>query len=320
MGNEVIDTGLGNIYRSWFVYRKGKKASIDLDIFQYNLEKELRNLAKDLGNGTYKHGSYRKFTVRDNKKREISVATVRDRVVHRLVYDYLTGIYDKTFIYDAWSCRIGKGLMGAIDRTQLFMKKHGNGFVWRADVKKFFDNVSHDVLLNILKLKIKDEKAIQLITGIIKSFSKGKGKGMPIGNLTSQIFSNIYLNELDRYMKHEPKIKAYLRYGDDFLIFNNDKDYLEKIKILTANFLKDKLSLELHAKNNYIVKTKHGLKFLGMVLSPNEKRINKRNYKKLKLNLNTINMSSYWGIVKKHSNAEIIQEFQWRLLEKMSQL
>ncbi|MFA4890767.1 MAG: reverse transcriptase/maturase family protein [Candidatus Gracilibacteria bacterium] len=317
MGSEVIDTGLSNIYHSWFAYRKGKKSSINLDIFQYNLEKELDGLAKDLNDGTYKHGSYKKFTVSDNKKREISVATVRDKVMHRLVYDYLTNIFDKTFIYDAWSCRKGKGLMGAVDRTQKFIKKYENGFVWRADVKKFFDNVDHDILLTTLKRKIKDKKTFLLLTEIIKSFSTKKGKGMPIGNLTSQIFSNIYLNELDRYIKHKLKIKAYLRYGDDFLIFDNSEDYLEKTKALTANFLRDKLNLELHAKNNYIVKTKHGLKFLGLVLYPDERRINKRNCKKLRSKLNMKNVSSYWGIVKKHSDMKAIQEFQWELIEKI---
>lgn len=117
-----MDLSLKNIWQSWFKFKKGKKATPELDIFQYNLEEELYNLAKDLNDGTYKHGSYKTFMVCDNKKREISVASVRDRVVHRTIYDYLTGIYDKTFIYDAWSCRKGKGLMGAIDRTQKFIK------------------------------------------------------------------------------------------------------------------------------------------------------------------------------------------------------
>lgn len=288
-----------------------------MDIFQYNLEKELDSLAKDLKNGTYKHGSYKKFTVSDNKKREISVATVRDRVIHRLVYDYLTKIYDKTFIYDAWSCRKGKGLLSAIKRTQEFMKKYTNGFIWRADIKKFFDNVGHEILLNILKRKIKDGKTFLLLAEIIRSFSTKKGCSIPIGNLTSQILSNIYLNELDRYIKHNLKIKAYLRYGDDFLIFSQSKDDLEKTRTVTADFLKDKLNLDLHAKNNLIIRTKHGLKFLGLILFPNIRKMNRRNYRRLRSKLNLTNISSYWGIVEKHLGERAIQEFQWRLLEKI---
>jgi len=124
IGSESIDLGLKNIYKSWFRSRKGKKPSYDLDHFQYNLEKELQGLYWDLNNGTYKHGDYRKFIVTDNKKREISVASVRDRMLHRLFYDYLVDIFDKIFVCDAWSCRNGKGLMGAIDRAQVFIKKY----------------------------------------------------------------------------------------------------------------------------------------------------------------------------------------------------
>ncbi|MBI5754578.1 reverse transcriptase [Candidatus Peregrinibacteria bacterium] len=123
IGSESIDLSLKNIWQSWKEFRKGKKASDELHHFQYYLEKNLFELCEDLNNGRYKHGNYRKFIVNDNKRREISVAIIRDRVVHRLVYDYLEGIYDKTFIYDAWSCRKGKGLLGAIERTACFLKR-----------------------------------------------------------------------------------------------------------------------------------------------------------------------------------------------------
>ena len=113
---------LENIWRSWFEFRKGKRVGDEIHAFQYYLEKNLYELFQDLNNGRYRHGGYRKFVVCDNKRREISVASVRDRVVHRLLYDYLEKIYDKTFIDDAWSCRKGKGLLGAIERAQGFLK------------------------------------------------------------------------------------------------------------------------------------------------------------------------------------------------------
>src|SRR3989339_362450 len=169
IGKESIDLGLENIYESWFAYRKGKKPFPDLDYFQYNLEGELHALHTDLSNGVYKHGKYRKFIVTDNKTREISVASVRDRVVHRLFYDYLVEIFDGIFIFDAWSCRRNKRLIGAIDRTQSFIGKYANGFVWRADIRKFFDNVDHGVLLQLLKRKIQDEKTLFLLKEIIDS-------------------------------------------------------------------------------------------------------------------------------------------------------
>ena len=123
IGSESIDLSLKNIWVSWFGFRKGKKASDELHRFKYYLEKNLFQLFQDLNNSSYKHGNYRKFIVCDNKRREISVASIRDRVVHRLVYDYLEKTYDRTFIYDAWSCRKGKGLLGAIERTACFLKR-----------------------------------------------------------------------------------------------------------------------------------------------------------------------------------------------------
>lgn len=124
IGNESIDLSLKNIWESWFKFRKGKKATDELHNFQYYLEKNLYNLFKDLNSGKYRHGNYKKFIVCDNKRREISVASISDRVVHRLIYDYLGKIYDKTFIYDAWSCRKGKGLLGAIEKTVCFLQRY----------------------------------------------------------------------------------------------------------------------------------------------------------------------------------------------------
>lgn len=128
-------------------------------------------LHRDLSEGTYAHGVYKTFTVSDNKRREISVASIRDRVVHRLVYDHLTPLYDKTFIYDAWSCRVGKGLLGAIQRAQYFLKKAPHAWIWRGDIKKFFDSVDHGTLLEILSHKIKDSKTYGLLNEIIGSFA-----------------------------------------------------------------------------------------------------------------------------------------------------
>lgn len=289
----------------------------DFDRFQYNLEKELNSLYCDLNDGTYKHGDYRKFTVTDNKTREISVASMRDRVLHRLFYDYLVEIFDKTFIFDAWSCRKGKGLMGAIDRAQVFIKKYANGFVWRSDIRKFFDNVDHDILFQLLKRKIRDEKALILLKEIIDSFEIKEGIGMPIGNLTSQIFSNIYLNELDRFVKHKMKCKAYLRYGDDFVIFSRNRNELLQIKARTIDFIEKKLMLNLHSKNNLIVETKHGLRFLGVVLYPNGRRLSERNQTRIKNRINLRNSGSYWGVISQHETDEKVKSFQWDLLNSI---
>lgn len=173
MGSEDIDLGLGSIWNAWFEFHKGKRMSMAMHEFQYNLEANLMQLHQDLVNGTYEHGPYRSFVVCDNKRREISVSSVRDRVVHRLLYDYLVPIWDKTFVYDAWSCRKGKGLLAAIERTQQFLKTYPRAYVWRADIKKFFDTINHDVLVKLLARRTKAPQAMQLAKTAIKSFTIG---------------------------------------------------------------------------------------------------------------------------------------------------
>ncbi|MFH0820518.1 MAG: reverse transcriptase domain-containing protein [Candidatus Peregrinibacteria bacterium] len=162
---------LENLWETWLNFRKGKKPTPELYELQYNLERNLFKLHKELNSRMYRHGQYRTFTVCDNKKRVISVAPIRDRIVHRLIYDYLVPIYDRTFIFDAWSCRKGKGLLACIKRAQNFLSAHPRSFVWRADIRKFFDSVNHDTLLAILVRRVHDPKAIWLIREIINSFS-----------------------------------------------------------------------------------------------------------------------------------------------------
>src|SRR3989338_2441486 len=203
-----MNTSIHNIWRCWYLFRKGKHKTKELQIFEYALEENLLRLHKDLNLGIYRHGPYFQFTVFDNKKREIVVPPIRDRVVHRMIYEYLVPIFDKTFIYDVWSCRKGKGLQGAIERTQFFAHKYRNGFIWRADIKKFFDSVDQNILLKCIERRVADPPALRVIREIISSYKKTKHKkmgknvgvrererereealralyiGIPIGNLT----------------------------------------------------------------------------------------------------------------------------------------
>jgi retron-type reverse transcriptase len=166
--NYPFDTSLPKIWNSWYAFVRGKNKTLELEEFTFYLERNLSKLQKEIKNGTYKHGAYRIFTVFENKKREICVATIRDRVVHRLLYDYLVHIYDKTFIFDAWSCRKNKGLLDCILRAEEFLHKSPQSFVWRADIKKFFDNVDRDILYNILKRRIDDKDARSLLSEVIR--------------------------------------------------------------------------------------------------------------------------------------------------------
>ncbi len=314
----------------------------ELNEFQFYLEKNLSELQCDLEVGVYRHGSYKKFIVCDNKRREISVSGIRDRVVHRLFYDYLVPIFDKTFIYDAWSCRKGKGLLGAIERAQEFMRKNPRAYVWRADIKKFFDSVDQEVLIKLIERRVSDPKALNLMREVIQSYptpqrerafigmpvrsylpdralaAAGTKAGMPIGNLTSQIFANIYLNELDRFVKHELGVKYYLRYGDDFILVYKDLEKLKKFRELTIRFLVRKLKLSLNPKNDKILKTSYGLRFLGAVIRPEGRCLNRRNRKRIQRRVDLNNAGSYYGLVNKHQNKTNINEFIWQIYDLLN--
>src|ERR1017187_4365194 len=197
MGNsDSIDFSLSSLYKSWYRFRSGKHPSSEILSFQYYLEDNLTRLSEELTSHSYKPGSYAYFTVHDTKRRDIAVAPVRDRVVHRLVYDAIMPIWDKAFIYDAWSCRIGKGQHQAVKRASSFMTSYRSGWLWRADITKFFDSVDQATLFNLVKRRITNPDTLWLIEKILASYYKNEpGRGMPIGNLTSQVFANIYLNE-----------------------------------------------------------------------------------------------------------------------------
>lgn len=213
-----------NLFSAWEEFRKGKQQKLDVQQFEFDLEKNLFQLHLDLKDKMYRHGPYEGFYICDPKPRHIHKATVRDRVLHHAVFKVLNPIFEPTFISNSFSCRIGKGTHKGVEVLEKMMRKIArNGtrlcYVLKCDIKKFFDSVDHRVLLSILSRKIKDENTMWLLKEIIESFPKG----LPIGNLTSQIFANIYMDEFDQFVKHELKIKYYARYTDDFAIASDNE-------------------------------------------------------------------------------------------------
>lgn len=186
-------------------------------------------------------------------------------------------------------------------------------------MKKFFDSVDQETLLKILSRRIKDSTTLNLLKEIISSYSTVAGSkiGMPIGNLTSQIFANIYLNELDRFIKHDLKVKAYLRYGDDFILLENDLEKLKFYRTETVNFLRNRLKLEVNPKSDKIMKSHHGLRFLGIKFWPSGRTLTKRNLKRVKTRLNTSNISSYSGLIREHGKHKQVKEFNWLVSERL---
>jgi len=202
--------------------------------------------------------------LRDPKTRKISKSAYRDRVVHHALCNIIVPDFDKDFIYDSHANRIGKGTLKAIERFDKFKRIVSKNntrecFVLKADIKHYFEEVDHQILINIIRKKIKDEKAIWLIERIL-AVNK-KIKGMPLGNLTSQFFANLYLNELDQFAKHELKAKHYIRYVDDFVILYEDKEQLEKWKI---EFSKRKVKVRTSSKQIKCPAIKQRNKFFGI--------------------------------------------------------
>jgi retron-type reverse transcriptase len=223
----------------------------------------------------YLHASYDQFYVTDPKQRHISKASVRDRLVHQVVYDVLNEALDKQFIFQSLSSRLGKGThIGVGLLHQMIKKVSKNGklpcYALKMDIRRFFDTIDHQILKILLRKNIQDEKALKLIDSIIDSFKVNSGVTgnivIPLGNVTSQLFANLYLNELDDFVKQTLREKYYLRYCDDFIILSNDRFHLKNIIDVIRKFLDENLRLELYLKKVIIRKLGQGIDFVGYVL------------------------------------------------------
>jgi len=269
----------------------------------------------------YRHGSYHAFKINDPKQRDIHKASVRDRLVHHAVYRILYPYFDKKFIYDSYSCRIDKGTHKAIIRFRNFAQKvslNNKKTVWilKDDIRKFFASIDHIVLQNILKKYITDADILWMLDQLINSFNT-KDKidvGLPLGNLTSQLFVNIYMNEFDQFVKRKLKVKYYIRYADDFVVFSEDKFYLEKLIPKLSEFLTNKLKLTLHPKKLFIKTLASGLDFLGWVIFPHHliprTSTKKRMFKKLKQKHSKESLASYLGILGHGNTHNLTQKIQ----------
>jgi retron-type reverse transcriptase len=270
--------------------RKGKSAKWYVGKFEKNLERNLIKLEAELRHGTYKPHPMKEFVIRDPKTRVISSSHFCDRVVHHAICNIIEPIFEKSFIYDSYASRKNRGTHAALKRFDEFKRKASQngrlvkkaknsnmviGYVLKADVRHYFDTVDHDVLLNILEKKIKDEKIIWLIEKIIENHNEHRG--MPIGNLTSQFFANVYLNELDKFIKHKLLAKYYIRYLDDFVILHKDRYVLQRWKDKIEEFLKNELHLELHPEKSKIYALRHGINFLGFRIFYHYKLLKKSN-------------------------------------------
>lgn len=234
-------------------------------------------LHTELTDRTYTHGGYDAFKIADPKPRDIHKATVRDRLIHHAIYRQLYTFFDRTFIADSYSCQLNKGTHKAMRRFKAFANKVSKNdtrtcYVLKCDVRKFFASIDHRILMDILKKRVRDEDTLWLLGRVVESFSSGRpGKGLPLGNLTSQLLVNVYMNEFDQFAKHELKAAHYIRYADDFVLLSTDRPWLESLIPRIREFLGLELALELHPDKVYIKTLASGVDFLGWVHFPDHR-------------------------------------------------
>lgn len=290
------------LYQSHIEARKGKRYRDDILMFTDRLEENLIELQNELIWQSYEVGAYRPFYVREPKLRLVMALQYRDRVVQWAIYKQLYPFYDKTFIEDSYACRRGKGTHKAADRLQYWLRqvsrKPGDWYYLKLDISKYFYRVDHLVLLDILRRRIKGQRLMELLSRIINSEDTRFGLpagfspeectedmwladvGMPIGNLTSQLFANIYLNELDQLCKHELRLHYYIRYMDDVIILSDDKRELAEIKDIIENFLHDNLHLDLN-KKTAIRPVWTGIDFVGFRIWATHKKLKKQTARRM---------------------------------------
>ena len=268
---------IDNLLLAWQEFLRGKRKKYDIQEFSLRLMDNLFSLHRDLIHHTYKHGGYQEFKINDPKPRGIHKAAVSDRLVHHALR-LLSPFFDKIFIADSYSCRRHKGTHRAANgfRKYFYQASQNNTtscWVLKCDIRKFFANIDHQVLTKILTTYIPDKNILKLLETVIESFStiQDKRLGLPLGNLTSQLFANIYLNTFDQFIKHNLKAKFYLRYADDFVFLSADKDWLEKQISEVGRFLSDELKLELHPDKIFLKTLASGVDFLGLVNFPDHR-------------------------------------------------
>jgi retron-type reverse transcriptase len=280
------------LYFAWRKARRNKRYTASAAAFEQNLDTELLRLHQELQDERYQPGDYVHFVVHEPKRRLISAAPFRDRVVHHALCNVIGPIYENKFIFDSYANRTGKGTHAALDRCTYFMRRFK--YVLPCDVQQFFPSIDHAILKAILARTLACEPTLRLCDGIIDSgkgvliqeydmhyfpgddlFAVNRPRGLPIGNLTSQFWANVYLNELDQFVKHTLRCHGYVRYVDDFLLFADDKVMLHRWQDELKHYLAG-LRLTMHEKRAQPCPVTHGIPFLGFTVFPDHRRLKKR--------------------------------------------
>ncbi|MEI6143331.1 MAG: RNA-directed DNA polymerase [Mariniphaga sp.] len=267
-----------NLYLAFYKAKRGKELKPQVIEYRKNLKENINNLQQQLSTGNVDIGNYHYFTIYDPKQRQICAAGFGERVLHHALMNVCHPYFEKYQVFDSYATRIGKGTYKALERAAQFQKNYQ--WYYKFDVRKYFDSIVHKILYKMLENKFKDDTLLCIFKRIISSYHTIEGKGIPIGNLTSQYFANHYLGMLDHYITNQLHAPAYIRYMDDFVIWHNDKDLLIDMANQVTLFLNEKLELQL--KTSFLNRTSQGLTFLSYLIYPEKTLLAARSKKRYK--------------------------------------
>lgn len=281
-----------NLVRAYRKAKRGKRHKREVFRFDLRQEEELLSLERELREGTYEPGEYRSFLIYEPKRRLISAAPFRDRVVHHAITNIIEPIFERRFIHDSYSCRPAKGTHRALDRFTYYARRYP--YVLKSDIVQYFASVDHGVLLGLLGRRLADERLMALIRLILDRgkhvlrdeyrmgyfpgddlFACARPRGLPIGNLTSQFFANVYLDSLDHFVKEELRAPGYIRYCDDFVVFGESRGDLEAVRETISDWLA-RLRLLMHPRKSVVFRVGDGVPFLGFLMFPDHRRVLRR--------------------------------------------
>jgi RNA-directed DNA polymerase len=279
-----------NLYLAFRAARKGKRSRVAVAAFEFDMERNLLQLQTELRDQTYRPSFYDNFYIYEPKRRLVSAAPFRDRVVHHALCQVIEPIWEARFIHTNYACRVGKGTHKALDQCHTWVRQYRYAF--HGDIVKYFPSIDHQIMRSLLARRITDRQAMWLIDQILDSgagiqaseyppiyfpgddlFTAMRPRGLPIGNLTSQFWANVYLHELDKFVKHQLRCPAYLRYMDDSVLFSDDKAQLQDWKAAMKDFLAGHLRVLLHPKKSLVFPVKVGVDFCGFRIYPTHRRL-----------------------------------------------
>ncbi len=289
-------TSFPNLLHAARLASRGKRFRSNVAAFGLNLEEELHGLQQELITRIYRPGPYRTFVIRDKKPRFISAAPFRDRVVHHALCNVIEPIFDRGFLFDSYACRKGKGTHAAVERASTYARRFR--YVLKCDLEKYFPSIDHEILFTEIKRRIHDAEVLWLVRTIIEGSNPQpaivhhypgddlftpfeRRRGIPIGNQTSQFFANVYLDRLDHYLKETLRVRGYVRYVDDLLVFADDKLRLHEWRTVIEEFLVP-LRLRLHPRKCFVAPVTSGFTFLGYRIFPTYRRLDADNVRRFK--------------------------------------